>query len=452
LAREPRLLLLGLDCASPDLLFGRWRKELPVLSGLLEEGTYGPLHSVHPPVTIPAWSAMVTGRDPGELGLYGFRSRRDRSYAPPRLNDSTRLRAPTLWDLLGRAGKASIVIGFPQSYPVREIRGSLVSGMLTPSTDVEFTWPAALAQDVLRWAPGYRFDAEHHRGEDPAKLVEEVHAMTRARFRVARELARREPWSLLFFHEIGLDRLQHALWHAVDDPEHPHHAWLLDYHRLLDGETGETLASLPEETIVCVASDHGARRFEGALALNEWLAREGYLLLREPPTRPVPLDPALVDWPRTRAWADGGYAGRIYLNVRGREPEGILSPAAARRTRDEVREKLEALRGPDGEPLGNAVYLPEEVYASCSGIPPDLLLYAGDLRLRCAASVGHATLFLAANDTGPDTANHSWEGIFILRDPRRPGEGRIDGAHILDVVPWLMSSMDGGLGYPRSSS
>ena len=118
-----------------------------------------------------------------------------------------------------------------------------------------------------------------------------------------------------------------------------------------------------------------------------------------------------------------------------------MSPEGFDLVRDEIREKLEKLEGPDGEPLGNAVYTPAEVYASCAGVPPDLLLYPGDLRWRCAETVGHEDVFLTANDTGPDSANHSWEGLFILQDPQRPGLGRTEGAHILDVAPTLLECM-----------
>jgi predicted AlkP superfamily phosphohydrolase/phosphomutase len=313
---------------------------------------------------------MLTGRDPGELGIYGFRSRRDRSYDAPALNDAGSVNAPALWDLLGSEGFESIVVGNP------------------------YTWPTSLARDIERWVGEYAFDCAAHRSGDRERIRREVWQMTERRFRVIRELIRSRPWQLCFAHEIGLDRLQHAFWGALDAPDDPDRDVLLDYHRLLDAEIGETLELLPEETVVWIVSDHGARSLEGSFCINEWLVDEGYLRLRpgacggERPVAPTPED---VDWSRTRAWADGGYCGRVYLNVRDREPEGILGAEAARAAREELREKLEALPGPAGEPLGTAVHLPEEVYVRTSGVAPDLLVYPGDLALRCAASVGHTT-------------------------------------------------------------
>lgn len=447
--------MLGLDCATPELLFERFREELPALARLMDSGTYGPLHSVHPPVTVPAWTSMFTGRDPGELGLYGFRSRPDRSYARPVLNDASRLPAPALWDLFGAMGLESIVIGHPQTYPPQPVRGALVSGMLSPPAAERFTWPHELGSQIRGWVGDYVFDADAHRTDDRDALREQVFGMTRARFRVARELAASRPWDFLFLHEIGLDRLQHAFWPQTDDPADPAAAVLLEYHQLLDLELAETLAALPEETAVWVLSDHGARAYEGTFCVNEWLRDQGYLRLHPSAQdagngERLRIEPEHVDWARTRAWADGGYCGRIYLNVEGREPEGVVPMRTFSRLRDEIRCKLEDMAGPDDEPLASAVYLPEEVYARTTGVPPDLLVYPGDLRMRCAAtlgrgpSVGSGDWFLETDDLGPDAANHDWEGVFVWTDPAREARGRVPGARLLDVAPTLLE----GFGAP----
>jgi predicted AlkP superfamily phosphohydrolase/phosphomutase len=76
----PRLLIIGLDCMEPSLVFDRWRDDLPNLKQLMAQGSYGRFESSIPAITVPAWSCMMTGRDPGELGIYGFRNRRDRNY------------------------------------------------------------------------------------------------------------------------------------------------------------------------------------------------------------------------------------------------------------------------------------------------------------------------------------------------------------------------------------
>ena len=127
-----KVMIVGLDCAEPSLLFERWRSELPVLSGLMEKGAYGRLTSVIPPITVPAWSCMMASRTPGDLGVYGFRNRSDHSYDGLFIANSTAIKEPRLWDYATRAGKPSIVLGVPGTYPPRPLNGVMVSCFLTP--------------------------------------------------------------------------------------------------------------------------------------------------------------------------------------------------------------------------------------------------------------------------------------------------------------------------------
>src|SRR3990172_683880 len=80
MSKQPKVAVIGLDCVPPELVFDRWRDQLPTLKRLAGEGCWGKLKSVVPPITVPAWSCMMSSRDPGELGIYGFRNRKDHSY------------------------------------------------------------------------------------------------------------------------------------------------------------------------------------------------------------------------------------------------------------------------------------------------------------------------------------------------------------------------------------
>ena len=107
-------MIIGLDCAEPSLVIERWRDQLPALASLMDRGIYGRLTSVIPPITVPAWSCMMSSRTPGDLGVYGFRNRQDHSYDSMRIADSTAIREPRLWDIATRHGKQSIVLGVPE--------------------------------------------------------------------------------------------------------------------------------------------------------------------------------------------------------------------------------------------------------------------------------------------------------------------------------------------------
>src|SRR5581483_6960942 len=98
-----RVAVIGLDCADPKLVFDRWLDELPNIKALVDRGTWGPLRSVDPPITVPAWTCMLTGSDPGQLGIYGFRNRRDYTYDSLDTADSRSVRTDRVWDHLARA-------------------------------------------------------------------------------------------------------------------------------------------------------------------------------------------------------------------------------------------------------------------------------------------------------------------------------------------------------------
>ena len=144
-----------------------------------------------------------------------------------------------------------------------------------------------------------------------------------------------------------------------------------------------------------------------------------------------------IDWSQTVAWGDGGYYGRLFLNVKGREPQGIVEPARYEEVRDELVAKLEATVGPDGEPLGTRVLKPQDVYPDVRGVAPDLLVYFGDLAWRSVGSVGNRSIYTFENDTGPDDANHAQEGLLIAAGPGVEARATLD-AHLLDVAPTVL--------------
>ena len=96
-----RVMIIGLDCAEPSLVLGRYRDQLPTLSALADAGAYGRLESVVPPITVPAWSCMMSSRTPGDLGIYGFRNRADHSYDGLFIANGAAVKEPRLWDIVG---------------------------------------------------------------------------------------------------------------------------------------------------------------------------------------------------------------------------------------------------------------------------------------------------------------------------------------------------------------
>jgi predicted AlkP superfamily phosphohydrolase/phosphomutase len=245
--------------------------------------------------------------------------------------------------------------------------------------------------------------------------------------------------------EMGTDRLHHVFWHHVDPahpkyrPGNPFETAFQDYYRALDQEVGALLEALPDDAVIILMSDHGARPMTGGVCFNEWLAKEGYLRFQTEPDGPTPIAKAAIDWPRTAAWGDGGYYGRLFLNVKGREPSGVVEPARYEAVRDELIEKLEKMPGPDGGLLGTRVYKPQDVYPEVRGVAPDLIVYFGDLEWRSVGQVGTGQVFTYENDTGPDGANHDRTGVFAMAGAPGQATGRQEGLRLLDVGPTILS-------------
>ena len=440
-----RVAVIGLDCADPRLVFERWPDALPNLRRLAGTGTWGPMRSVDPPITVPAWSCMVSGRDPGELGIYGFRNRRDYSYDGLTVADSGAVQVDRVWDLLGRAGRHVIVVGVPQTSPPVPVNGELVSCFLTRDTRTDpYTHPPELRAEIEALVGTYSVDVRNFRSDDRDRILAEVYAMTEQRFELCRHLLDTRPWDFFMLVEIGLDRMHHAFWRFFDEthprhePGHRYRDVIRSYYAYLDEEIGELLDRFDDDTTVMVVSDHGARPMEGAICVNEWLMQEGYLVLEEEPDGPTAFRDAAVDWSRTRAWGEGGYYCRLCLNVRGREPQGAVDPGDADRLLDELARGLEAVGGPDGRPIGTRTYRPAELWREQRGIPPDLIVYFGDLAWRSNGSLGHGRHWTFDNDTGPDDANHDRDGIWIVSGPGAPA-GRRDDLAIYDVAPTILS-------------
>ena len=443
MSRNPRVAVIGLDCVPPELVFERWRDELPCLRELTQQGCYGPLKSIVPPITVPAWSCMMSSKDPGELGIYGFRNRKDYSYDGLFFANSTAVKEDRVWDILSRAGKDVIVLGVPGTYPPQPLRGCMVGCFLTPSADADFTYPAALKTELATRFGPYLLDVENFRSEEKEQILDQIYRMTEQRFAMARYLVKTRPWDFFMMVEMGTDRIHHAFWKFFDST-HPKYEKgnrfekvMGDYYRFLDGQIAKLLPLLGEDTIVFVVSDHGAQKMVGGVCINEWLQQEGYLHLAEPVTGLTPIAKARIDWSKTRVWGEGGYYARIFLNVRGREPQGVIPPEEYEAVREELRQKLEAMKDHNGEPLGTRVFKPEEVYRAVRGVPPDLIVYFGNLRWRSVGSVGLGSILTFENDTGPDDANHSEQGIFILREPRGR-QGQLSGLSLFDMAPTIL--------------
>ena len=244
--------------------------------------------------------------------------------------------------------------------------------------------------------------------------------------------------------DIGLDRMHHGFWNYIDEkhvqfePGNPYQNAIPEYYLWLDEQIGSVLELLDNETIVLVISDHGAQRLDGGFAINEWLIREGLLVVNEYPKTLTPFDKLNVNWAKTRVWSEGGYYARVFFNVQGREPQGVIAAADYQSFQDEMKARLERLADDKGQPLKSLVFKPKEIYRNVRNVAPDLIVHFGGLYWRSIGTVGHSRIHVQENDTGPDGCNHAQFGMFVLAAPNCPINGEYEGARLLDIAPTLL--------------
>lgn len=489
-----RVVVVGLDGATWDLL-RPWAEQgaLPTVQRLMGEGSWGVLESVMPPITGPSWTSFMTGKNPGQHGIYDFTRRLPGSYQTGPCNASHR-HGESLWSTLGRAGKRVCALNVPATYPVEPVNGCLVSGMGTPASTTEYCYPASLRQTLLAAVPDYEVQPAgifEPRGRE-LEMQRAVRAMTEMRTRAALHLLRREAWDLFMVVFMGADMVQHYFWHYMD-PAHERHdpgaarelqTAIRDCYRQLDESLARILEAVDDETLLVVMSDHGFGPQERHLHTNVWLWQEGYLRFkRNPVTRlkewafragftPANVYEALyglrtsarveqsiqrnrhairdwvdrvflsfhdVDWARTRAYSVGNL-GPIYVNLRGREPQGIVAPGAEYwALQDELIAALRAARDPEtGQPLIGQVYRRQDLYrGSQLDDAPDLFFRARDER-----QMGYGLFKFPTNrwiSPSDRSGHHRLEGVLLMRGPGVRAGQRLSPARIVDVAPTILS-------------
>jgi len=495
-----RVLVIGLDGATFRLV-RPWAEagHLPNLARLMQEGAWGELRSTVQPSSEQAWASFATGVQNGKHGIFGFLQRVPGTYELEYVNGRHQ-RARTLWRILSDRDRPVIVVNVPMTYPPEPVNGVLIGGLMSPGEDSRFAYPDGLYQELKEAVGGYLINVDIERGKlDPASerlLLEQMDEMVRLRTEAVLHLAATRPWDLLAVVYGATDRVSHKFWKYMD-PEHPLYTpegaaqygeVILNVYRRLDRAVGRLLAELAdEETTVFVVSDHGFGPLEAALYLNKWLAEQGCLgaegegrrrgwlpglLRRAVGLLDVPLLgdlklwafrllPGLkgrlhsamayqgVDWSRTRAYAVGTM-GNIYVNLRGREPAGIVEPGAEYEDlRQELIEGLRSLQDPEtGQPVFEGVYRREELYHGPHlDLAPDVVglldpryhVAAVDWRQRQEGVIAHAggdEMLFVADISG----QHDMMGV-LLAGGKNVHPGAVEGAGIVDMAPTILHAL-----------
>jgi predicted AlkP superfamily phosphohydrolase/phosphomutase len=266
----PKVLVIGLDGATWDLI-APWVKEgaLPNIERLLNEGVHSELISTLPSSTGPAWTSIFTGKNPGKHGIFDFFDLRSDHLRPVSSQD---IRSKTLWQLVSIHLKRVIVINVPVTYPPAKVNGVIVTGLLTPGEEYDFTYPVKLKEELLR--SGYMIEpgvnlvralSLSFTDETISKLIATFNGNAENKAEVAFKLMQRYDWDLLFIVFEGTDRLGHYLWR--DESLNA----LRKHYQKLDLIIGDFLKKIPNNTTIIILSDHGMAPIKKKFYVNNWL-------------------------------------------------------------------------------------------------------------------------------------------------------------------------------------
>jgi predicted AlkP superfamily phosphohydrolase/phosphomutase len=349
---KPRVLVIGLDGVPYGLLTRLAEDDvMPATAAILPSGHLARMTVSLPEISAVSWSSFMTGANPGTHGIFGFTDLKPQSYDLrfPSFGD---LRAPTLWDRLGAAGKRCVVINQPATYPARAIDGALISGFVAIDLR-KAVYPPTRLPDLQRL--GYRIDVDF---SSPAALVNTLQDTLAARERAVSYLWEAEDWDYFQVVFTGSDRLHHLLWDAGAQADHPHHQAFVDYYRAVDAVIGRLRERLERLTGdldgLFLLSDHGFDGIVQEVYLNAWLRENGYLTLAK-------------DEPESIAEIGAGSRafaldpGRIYLNRSGRFPAGCVEASQVAPLKAELQAGLKSLEY-DGRPVMREVFDAADIY------------------------------------------------------------------------------------------
>lgn len=472
-----RVLLIGLDGGSFRLLQPLLDAgELPEIAQLMQTGRYGELHSTFPSLTPPAWSTVITGKNPGKHGIFSFRELAWRGYTSGPLITSENLRARTLWEIAGDAGRIVGAINVPPSYPVRPLNGFMVACLLAPPRARTIAFPREI-EEVL--GPDYEVATEPPRGLSRSApdyrsrcldYLRQLRHLAERRVQVTHRLLTERPWDLLGVVFYEPDRIQHFFWDYLlgavpDDVDRTVASEIAaaarPIYRIVDAGIGQLVRAAGPDAAVVLVSDHGFGHAPGRVArINWWLHEQGLLrthrtwrwrrrVLRQlPATMRARLDTVdqVVDWRRTSAWCEviEPRSAGVWINLRGRHPQGMVEPRDYPRLRDSIRERLMALTD-DGQRVFDLVAPREEVYhGPCTAEAPDLLLYTSPshgLRFNAIRSeIRNRHLFGPfVDDVWPFTGAHDPSGIYIASGAGIDRGGSADTVPVEAVAPTVLA-------------
>ncbi len=492
-----KVLVIGLDGATfttlqPLLDAGI----LPNIQRLISEGCAGPLKSVTPPITAPAWVSFMTGNHPGNHGVFDFIDSTPDGLSK-RVIHAGDIHSKTLWQILAAEKKTLGVFNVPVTYPPQPVDGFMLTGLLTPpGIGEKCCHPPELLGELEEKFGKFLPDVSHRSYKETEReaLIAALTDCMLLKGRYTSHLMKKYDWDFFMTVITETDRLQHAFgdWLYDASSRHPKagHAaipGLIEaFYQQVDAQVGDYCAIAGPEATVFIISDHGFGHLARGFFLNKWLHREGLLRFKDEfkmriaeKLQIVRQSPALLslirklglkgwrerlfrksagsanvnlslhdamqasfDWANTRAFMDVGTQQGITINLKGRQPHGIVRPGKDyEELRDSLIARLGAVIDPQtGRPLATEIRKREDVYKGpFAEKAPDIVFTLDGLCTLAVMAVGLGRdLFI--DSFWPLLGHHRMDGTFVACGPGI-GKGRIEHANLVDVMPTILFAM-----------
>lgn len=468
----PKVLIIGLDGATWNIIKPLVDEgKLPTFKKLMANGVWGKLESTIPPITIPAWNAISTGKNPGKLGIFSFMSRNEGRYDFKPYFFNRKQRDNNFWDILSDEGKRVILFNIPNiHYPYR-INGYMIAGWLYSPTKT-LTYPSTLKKTIDNISGGYEIDVLDvnvynegmmKRRMTDKKYIEAIDRIMDKRFKVLNFLIK-EQWDCLFAVFSGTDRMQHKFYQ--------NRRIMLHHYKKIDNFLNMLLQTIKDDVVLFIVSDHGFGPLKKTFNINEWLVKEGYLTLKVAPvtpfrllsnfirkirltslknaifnrlpsrfservlkkSKPFGIENARINWKQTKVFAYA-HVGDLYVNLVGRDIEGAVNPSDYERLRDEIIQKLSNLiDGKTGEKIPAKVWRREDVYkGEYVDKAPDLIVEIDDNIQSIGTKMGFGEIFMDSSG-----GQHRKDGIFIAYGRGIKKGMQIENLDVYNIAPTIL--------------
>jgi predicted AlkP superfamily phosphohydrolase/phosphomutase len=482
-----QVLVIGLDVGDGKLI-REWGQQgfLPVLNSLLTEGTWAWLRTTAETLHVSAWPSLYTGTLPGKHGVYY-------TFQPaPGLQGAQRFSSdqygyPPVWQLLSQAGKRCVVFDAPYTHPHTPPGGAQIFEWGTWAHYWKpMSHPPRLMRQLQRSCGAYPLGWEANQVGlahlDALNLQQRLVRAAAAKARAARWLMAQTPWDLFLLVFGETHPAAHYCWplgQAPADTGDAAYDQLRAVYEAIDRAIGEVLAGLPEDVTVFIVSGDGVGpNYSGWHLLPEVLQRAGFTAgpvrqdipgpqktdmlkrlrdcipsdLRQTVSRHLPTRwqdalmrrwaTAGIDWSRTRAFClPTDLEGCIRLNVKGREPHGIVMPGAEyAKVCEEITDALQWLMNRlNGQPAVRQVINTEEALPGerRHSLPDLIVLWAEDAEITEVYSPALGTVQAPSPDVR--TGTHRAPGFMLVRGPGVPQGQTLEGAQVTDLAPTLLA-------------